>query len=173
VTVHQRGDGEGDDDDVVPVGMRSRRAWNRLQRRLSLPTRGEQLQLLSGLAAVSTPVFGLQVGTGHPLGMVGMRVPGWTLTLVGIAPGLDDCLGKAVLRPSPWSLTGAGRYGHSWWLVLAAGEGQVTVLAARLHLARAGGDTVDRFGQRRPVEIDIDPVDRGREWMLAGEKRQH
>ncbi|MCU4183280.1 hypothetical protein K6U06_02825 [Acidiferrimicrobium sp. IK] len=111
------------------------REWRRRERRLLAEHAASMLGVLGDLVGASSPVTGLTVA-GAPVGTVAVTVPGWRLSLAGVAPGPARALEVAGVG---LALSGAGRYGPRWWIALRGGAEPVVVLASHLCLVRVGG----------------------------------
>lgn len=173
VTAPRRNDEDSDGGQfaVASVEMRSRRAWNRLQRRAVAGYEGEQLQLLSSLATASVRVLGLDVLTAHR----------WAWCGCGCRAGHSPWSASHLASRAGWVKRGVARAGvidrcRPLRQGLVADPGRwpepVTVLTADLRPIRTGGDTdegtAERVGHRRPIEVDTGPVDSGRALRLSG-----
>jgi hypothetical protein len=122
-------------DPVGALRRRERRAWRRRERAIVAAYHGDLATTLDGL--VGAPVLAV---TTAPAGTVILAVPGWTVAVAGVSAAAQAALAGAARAPC--HVTGSGRYGPFWWLVVATAAGPAVppavVLGAAVRLRRAG-----------------------------------
>ena len=91
------------------------------------------------------------------LGIVGLTLPHWQLTLAGVTPRIRATLAAA--DPGNLQLMASGRYGRHWWIEVAGAEAEpLTILAThlRLHLRRdEGPKPTSGFPYNSPAEVTV------------------
>jgi hypothetical protein len=132
----------------LPPQLGPARRWRRIERsvvRDHIARVEEQLDALVGLT--------LAASTTRPGGFVSFDLPGWTITMAGVAP---RCAPVGASPRARWTLAGAGRYGRFWWVTMSAGASRHTVLGSHLRLVRTRGGPLsgaspERFGSLTPA----------------------
>ena len=138
------------DDPLGQLGWRSRRDWRRAARRILTDHEQDLLARLNSL--VGSPVRGVKTTAA---GTVRLTLPGWAITIVGVAAGAQADL-RSVTGPNHASLAAAGRYGAFWWVGVAGHPPhearRPVVLGSRLILTRTGyGNSRQGPGAVRPA----------------------
>jgi hypothetical protein len=93
-------------------GWRARLSWRRTARRIVAEHREDLLLRLGGFRGL--PLCGLTTNTA---GTVRMMLPGWAITVVGVAARAQVALSAAVEKHACY-MADAGRYGPFWWVAV-------------------------------------------------------
>ncbi|HMC39978.1 MAG TPA: hypothetical protein VKI19_09975 [Acidimicrobiales bacterium] len=114
----------------------SRRAWRRLERRGLRAHQRDVHEHLHELAGMQPAV--VHGDASWTSGVVSLQMSGHQLVLAGVRPGTAWDVVAMTMSSTPPALTGAGRYGPFWWVVLR-GEEEHVVLATHLQLRHDPG----------------------------------
>jgi hypothetical protein len=131
-------------------GWRARRSWRRTVRRI-IGEHAEELR--SRLETIrGLPISGLAT---TPAGTLRVALPGWTVTMAGVASGAHIALTDLVEQRRCY-VSDTGQYGPFWWLV-AEGDTvldprRAVILGSRLVLT-----TIDDGHPRLPAP-DLSPL---------------
>jgi hypothetical protein len=119
-------------DPVSLLRWRTRLSWRRAARRIVAEHVHELLSRLAEFRGL--PVCGL---TTTPAGTVRVVLPGWTISVAGVAPSAQASLTGAAQHPC--RLSNAGRYGRFWWFAVdyqvPGALRRSTILGSRLVVA--------------------------------------
>jgi hypothetical protein len=130
------------EDPVRMLRWRGRRSWRRAARQIIAEHVDETLSRLAQFRGL--PIYGV---TTSGAGVLKTVLPGWAISITGVASSAQSALAAATEHPSHFS--DAGRYGRFWWVAVdhdfPGGRGRTTVLGARLVVAAVEGGR-PRFG---------------------------
>jgi len=119
-------------DPVRRLGWRARQSWQRAARRMvaeHVKEVGSRLAEFRGL-----PICGL---TTTAAGSVRVVLPGWAISVTGVAASARASLNGAAQHPC--RLSSAGRYGRFWWVAVEyevpGAHCRATILGSRLVVA--------------------------------------
>ena len=123
-------------DPVRLLRWRGRQSWRRVARQIVAQHIDETLSRLAEFRGL--PIYGV---TTSAAGVVKAVLPGWAISVTGVAPSAQSALAAA--SEHQCQLSDAGRYGRFWWVAvdheLPGGRCRTTVLGSRLVVAAVEG----------------------------------
>jgi hypothetical protein len=140
----------GTDSRLRDLRWRARPSWRRTARRIIAEHVQELLSRLEEFRGL--PVHGVAT---TPTGIVRTVLPGWAISVTGVAPSAQAALAAATGQDRCF-LSASGRYGRFWWIAVDHGPAterrRTVVLGSRLVL------TAIEDGRPRVEGPDLNPL---------------